>query len=764
MSTLSPENWSTLSPYLDKALTLSQEERERWLEALRTQNPDLAKQLQELLNEHQALRQEAFLETGPLMPLPNAGLAGQIIGAYRLVSPIGHGGMGTVWLAERSDGRFERKAAVKFLSAALIGHGGEERFKREGAILGRPSHPNTAELLDAGVTSTGQPYLVLEYIEGEPIDQYCEARRLDIRARIRLFLDVLGAVAHAHANLIIHRDIKPSNVLVSKDGSVKLLDFGIAKLLEGGGEQGTATLLTHESGSAFTPLFAAPEQLTNGVVTTATDVYELSVLLYLLMTGQYPVGSGAQSAADLVKSILEIEAPRASSVITSEGGMIAAQNRGSSPDKLQRQLRGDLDAIIRKGLRKQPSQRYITADALAEDLRRYLAGEPVIAQPESTWYRTKKFLVRRRWAVFSVASIVVALAAGLGTALWQAHIARRESRVATAMEGFLEDIFRANSSYQDDPVKARETTARQLLDIGARKIDQELVDVPEAKLRILDTLGTMYSDLGLGDEAVALRRKRVDLSRSRYGKDSSEVAGALTDLGSALHQSSSVAEREGVLLEAKRTLDKQGDYNSRLRGALCIQLAQHYESSDLQKAVQYSRQGVDVYRKLSGEPMLAEALYEEALLLPMVGQSRQAEPLLKETIQVSAKLEGDPNVSLARYYAYLGQTQQDLTEFAAAEDSLRRAVEASRKLNGEDHIDTLETELGLGAFLSATSDHGGFGARRPGQADPAPYTSGWRSIFRSPGQPGVWPLPGPRRPMGRGADVCHTSRGESTQE
>src|SRR5262249_35930004 len=175
---------------------------------------------------------------------------------------------------------------------------------------------------------------------------------------------------------IMYRDSKPWNVVVSKDGSVKLLDFGIAKLLEGGGEQGTATLLTHESGSAFTPLFAAPEQLTNGAVTTATDVYELSVLLYLLMTGQYPVGSGAQSAADLVKSILEIEAPRASSVITSEGGMIAAQNRGSSTDKLQRQLRGDLDAIIRKGLRKQPSQRYITADALAEDLRRYLAGEP----------------------------------------------------------------------------------------------------------------------------------------------------------------------------------------------------------------------------------------------------------------------------------------------------------------------------------------------------------------------------------------------------
>ncbi|HXJ86163.1 MAG TPA: protein kinase [Candidatus Binatia bacterium] len=703
MSTLSPDQWGALSPYLDKALTLSETERGRWLEALGIENPELARQVQELLSEHQAAQHEAFLETGPLTALESPGLAGQVVGAYRLLSPIGHGGMGIVWLAERADGRFERKAAVKFLSAALIGQGGEERFKREGAILGRLSHPNTAELLDAGVTTTGQPFLILEYVEGEPIDQYCDARRLDVRARIRLFLDVLGAVANAHANLIIHRDIKPSNVLVSREGSVKLLDFGIAKLLEGEGVKGAATLITRESGSAFTPLFAAPEQLANGAVTTATDVYELSVLLYVLLTGQHPAGSSVHSAADLVRSIVELEPPRLSKVVMSEAGKIAAENRGTTSEKLARQLRGDLEAIVQKGLAKQPDQRYITAEALAADLKRYLAGEPVIAQPETTWYRTKKFLVRRRWAVVSVASIVVALAAGLGTALWQAHIAKRESRVASAMEGFLEDIFRANSSYQDDPIKARQTTARELLDIGARKIDQQLTDVPEAKLRILSTLGTMYADLGLADEAVSQQRKKVDLARSRYGKDSLEVAGPLIDLGSALHSSSSVGDREGVLLEAKRILDEHHDFTSKERADLSMQMAQHYESSDLQKALQYARESVDVYRHYPTSPMLAEALYEEAILLPMMGRSREAEPLLQEAIQLSAKLEGDPNASLARFYAYLGQTQQDLTEFAAADESLRKALQAARKLNGEDHVDTLETELRLGAFLSATS-------------------------------------------------------------
>ena len=302
MSTLSPDQWSLLSTYLDKALTLSEKDRANWLDALRNENAGVARQLEDLLKEHKAIRKEGFLEGTPITIEEVPGLAGQTVGAYRLVAAIGHGGMGTVWMAERNDGRFHRKAAVKFLSASLIGGGGEERFKREGAILGRLSHPNIAELMDAGVSSAGQPYLVLEYVEGEPIDVYCDTHKLDVRARIRLFLDVLEAIAHAHANLIIHRDIKPSNVLVSNEGSVKLLDFGIAKLLEGDGQQGAATFITQEAGSAFTPLFAAPEQLTGGAVTTATDVYELSVLLYVLLTGRHPVGLRGAFRGRSVKS------------------------------------------------------------------------------------------------------------------------------------------------------------------------------------------------------------------------------------------------------------------------------------------------------------------------------------------------------------------------------------------------------------------------------------------------------------------------------
>src|SRR5580704_3904194 len=357
MSTLSPDQWRALSPYLDQALAMTDDERSAWLSSVGDQDPALATQLESLLDEHRVLAQEGFLENSR-WALPNSiGLAGQTLGPYTLISQLGQGGMGSVWLARRSDGRFERKAAVKFVNIALAGGATEERFKREGSILGRLTHPHIAELLDAGISSDGRPYLILEYVDGTTIDQYCDQHKLDLEARLRLFLDVLAAVAHAHANLIVHRDIKPSNVLVTTGGEVKLLDFGIAKLLEGEGQTGNATLLTHEGGSALTPQYAAPEQLTGQPVTTATDVYALGVLLYLLLSGRHPAGSGPQSPAELLKAVLDTEPPRASEAITADNGKLIAERRGATPDTLRRELRGDLDTIVGKALKKNPKER-----------------------------------------------------------------------------------------------------------------------------------------------------------------------------------------------------------------------------------------------------------------------------------------------------------------------------------------------------------------------------------------------------------------------
>src|SRR5580698_914810 len=410
MSTLSPDQWQALSPYLDQALAMTDDERAAWLSQLGVQDPALAAQLGALLDEHRVLAQEGFLENRGFA-LPNAaGLAGQKLGPYTLISQIGQGGMGNVWLARRSDARFERQAAVKFVSIALAGRTTEERFKREGSILGRLSHPHIADLLDAGISSDGQPYLILEYVDGPTIDQYCDQHKLDLEARVRLFLDVLAAVAHAHANLIVHRDIKPSNVLVTASGEVKLLDFGIAKLLEGEGQTGAATLLTLYFSATVTTEYAAPEQLTGQPVTTATDVYALGVLLHLLFTGQHPAGSGPHSPAELVRAIVETEPARASGTIASADDKTLAEKRGTTPEKLQRQLRGDLDTIVGKALKKNPQERYASVTGFAGDLQRYLKHEPISARPDTLAYRTAKFLRRNRTAVaFSAAAIALVI-------------------------------------------------------------------------------------------------------------------------------------------------------------------------------------------------------------------------------------------------------------------------------------------------------------------------------------------------------------------
>jgi len=428
MSTLSPEQWQTLSPYLDLALAMTDDARAAWLSSLGEQDPALAAQLGDLLDEHRVLAQEGFLENTRWALPSSTGLAGQTLGSYTLISQIGQGGMGSVWLARRSDGRFERQAAVKFVSIALSGPATEERFKREGSILGRLTHPHIAELLDAGISSAGQPYLILEYVDGTTIDHYCDQHKLDLEARVRLFLDVLAAVSHAHANLIVHRDIKPSNVLVTTGGDVKLLDFGIAKLLEGEGQTGAATLLTHEGGSALTPQFAAPEQLTGEPVTTATDVYALGVLLYLLLSGRHPAGSGLRSPAELVKAVLDVEPPRPSDAITADDDSeVIAVGRGATPDKIRRDLRGDLDTIVGKALKKNPQERYPSVTGFAGDLQRYLTHEPISARPDTFAYRTAKFLRRNRTAV---AFTTLAIALVIGSLLTGLLIANRQRKAA----------------------------------------------------------------------------------------------------------------------------------------------------------------------------------------------------------------------------------------------------------------------------------------------------------------------------------------------
>lgn len=500
-------SWLRLSPLLDELLELDAPARAARLDALRAQDPALAAELAPLLQRQEALEKSDFLaKPPPLLSDTPTVCAGQQIGAYTLAHELGRGGMGTVWLARRTDGRFEGQVAVKFLTSGLLGRGDAGRFAREGQILARLAHPHIARLIDAGLTpQTQQPYLVLEYVDGEPINRYCEQQQLDMQARVKLFLDVLAAVAHAHNRLILHRDLKPSNILVDKAGEVKLLDFGIAKLL-GDPEQGAGAgtgddgELTRQAGRAFTPQYAAPEQVQGGDVTTATDVYALGVLLYVLLSGAHPTAGRTKhaeqaSALEQMRELVEVEPRRLSEQ--------AARSEQAAVSASARELRGDLDTIVAKALKKAPTERYANAEALAQDLRRWLAHEPISARPDSRLYVLSRFLRRHRLAVGAGSAAVIAIAAGAGIAVWQAKEAH-EQRVQA--EGLIEFM---------------------LGDLR-KKLD------PVGRLDVLDAVG---------DKALAYYA-RQDLTRSD--------ADALGRRARALHLMGEIAEKRGKMNEAEQ--------------------------------------------------------------------------------------------------------------------------------------------------------------------------------------------------------------------
>jgi serine/threonine protein kinase len=562
MSKLSPDQWQVLSPHLDEALGMTDEDRSIWLSSLRTENPTLANQLEILLQEHRVLSEKGFLEKRSMELPGEPGLAGQTLGVYTLVSQIGHGGMGTVWLAERNDGRFERRVAVKFLNIALMGKGGEERFKREGRILGRLRHPHIAELIDAGVSQAGQPYLVLEYLEGDHIDRYCDQRRLDVGARVRLFLDVLQGVAQAHANLIVHRDLKPPNILVRTDGQAKLLDFGIAKLLEGEGQTG-ASPLTLEGGRAMTPEYAAPEQLKGEAVTTATDVYALGVLLYVLLTGQHPAGADPRTPAALVKAILDTEPTRPSDIVdpTRKNGETSATNasrRATTPDKLNRLLRGDLDTIVAKALKKEPAERYSSVTALADDLRRYLRNEPISARPDTLAYRGTKFVRRHRAAVALATLAFVGTAAGVAGTLVQAGKARVQRDFALRQLARAESINDLdNFLLADAAPSGKPFTFNELLEHAEHIVERQHSADLANRAELLTSIGRKY--VGQDEDGKARRLLEQAYQVSRGLSDPSPRAQASCALGSALARSD-LPRAEAFFQEGLRELPSEPQF------------------------------------------------------------------------------------------------------------------------------------------------------------------------------------------------------------
>ncbi len=492
----SAERFRRLDELFLAAVDLAAAERATLLSSLRDSEPGICAELERLL-----AREDARTELEPLAPTPVESLEAHElgrpdVGPYRLLETIGEGGMGTVWLGERRDGLIKRPVALKLPRGPWPRKGLLARLARERDILSALEHPNIARLYDAGLAADGQPYLALEYVEGDPIDRYVDDQGLDLRARLRLFLQVTDAVAHAHAKLIVHRDIKPSNILVTEEGHVRLLDFGIAKLLE---DEHEGFPLTQIVGTALTPEYASPEHIAGEALTVATDVYSLGVLLYELLTGERPYRLRRQTASALEEAILETDPKRPSEIV------------GDSMDRSA--LRGDVDTIVLKALKKNPDERYATVYELAEDIQRHLDDMPVKARPDGRWYRARKFVTRNRLVVAASVAVVSALVVGALTALWQARIAFEERDRAEEVKEFIASIFREADPY----VATGQLSAVDLLDQAHQRIDERFEDRPELRVELLNVVGRSLIRLQDTDRAETVISTALGQARSELG-------------------------------------------------------------------------------------------------------------------------------------------------------------------------------------------------------------------------------------------------------
>jgi serine/threonine protein kinase/tetratricopeptide (TPR) repeat protein len=511
------KDWAEFSPVLDRMLELPAEEREAWAQGLTGADALWSPRLLRLLRAAKNSRATGWFDTLPrftdLSGADPADLPGDDldsvgesseIGPYRLVRLLGRGGMGSVWYAERSDGLVRRGIALKLPQGLFGDEHMAARFAREREIIASLAHPHIAPLYDAGISADGQPYLALEYVEGKPLDEYCDRHRLDVRARIELFRQVLDAVQYAHSRLVIHRDLKPSNILVTEGGRVRLLDFGVAKLL--GTEAGDKTELTRFAGAAMTLSYASPEQVAGEPVATTADIYSLGVLLFELLVGARPYRVPRDTRGALEEAILRADIPLPSAVV----GEDAAATRSTSTFKLRRDLRGDLDAILLKMLNRQPRLRYATAAAVSEDLARYADGEAVQAHRPSRWYWLRKFVARNRLVVASAALASAALLAGAGLALWQAREAQQQARLANAerdrelaaaehreaVDEFMSDLL-LEAGRTGKPVSVTNLIAR-----ADALSSQEFIDNAEARAAVLATVGRFALDVDGIDKAL----------------------------------------------------------------------------------------------------------------------------------------------------------------------------------------------------------------------------------------------------------------------
>ncbi len=581
------------------------------------------------------------------------------------------------------------------------------QFRTERQILAWLEHPNIARLLDGGTTDDGLPYLVMEHVQGVPIDRHCDARRLTVADRLRLFLVVCGAVSHAHRSLIVHRDIKPTNILVTDAGVPKLLDFGIARLALEGADTG----ITRAPGRMLTPDYASPEVVRGGQVTTAADVYALGVLLYELLTGRRPLRFATMSSAEIERVVCYVEPPRASLAAAADSdppgvpSATRAAARQTTAVRLRAALKGDLDAILATAMAKEPADRYASVDAFAADVQHVLAGRPIAARPATWAYTARRFVARHRWGVGAAAAFVATIsAAAVVMSIQATRLAEerdptaRERDTAQQVVTFLTGLFEVSDP---DAAAGTSVTARELLDRGAERIDVELTGQPVVQARLLGTIGAVYGSLGVYDRAAALLERALALRRATLGPEHRDTAQSMEALAEAYRELARYDDAEALHREALAVKRRVGDSPSSIAASLNDLGLTLSERGQYAAAEPLLREAVDTWRRLGSAAQgdVAVGLNNLAQTLRQQGRLDDAASALDEAIAIRRQRLGNDHPLLANVLGHLGQVRNAQGDLTRAEPLLREALAIRRKAYGDDHPDTATAFNNLASLL-----------------------------------------------------------------
>ena len=715
--------WQQIRSLFEEVCEVSPTDRTRRLEHVGADDPELRSSVESLLSMDSAaedpLQGAIGTAAGDLLEQHADRLIGARVGAYRILSVLGHGGTSTVYTAERADAQYQQIVAIKVLHHATLHPRMRNRLHSERHILAKLEHNSIARLIDSGDLEDGTPYLVMEHVAGEDVLEYCDRRTLFIRERLELFAKICDAVQFAHRNLIVHRDLKPGNILVNLEGTPKLLDFGIAKLLAP--ESISHTLpVTRLQERVLTPENAAPEQVLGRPITTATDVYALGVLLYQLLSGRPPYRLNSYSQLQLERAICMDDPPRPSQAVTAKltgetdlDRQRISDRRGLSPERLRVRLSGDLDAIVAMAMRKEPDRRYASAQSLAEDVARHLGAQPVLARHGDWRYNASKFLRRHFLAVGAVAGVILGMAAVAGVTLWQNHrieMARqataRERDRAQQVSSFLVDVFS-----RADPFNAQghEATAKDLLDRGAAKIMENLDEQPEVRAELLESIGLAYRRQGLSPRAVPLFEQALAIRRQMRPVNPNLVAAALANLAEALSDAGNFSSAEAYLNQALTLTQSENQPATRQTADILMQLGtlarEGRSRADL--AANYFQQALLIYQSTLGKERVevAGALSELANVSVWQDNYAQAEKYQRESLEIFQATVSRDHPEHAMALAILGNILVEQGKYPEAESMLNEALGVERRVFGPTNQRVAQTLESLGTLYERRGEY-----------------------------------------------------------